>query len=579
MRKHYFRKIFLLYFLVLILSVIFVELYVTKVVRTNYIDELRSSLAVQAGLVSEHISLEAPGGLDDYCRQVKKRTGSRITILDVDGMVLGDSDNDSSMMDNHLKRSEIRKSLRSETGWAIRYSDTLKYDFLYVARKIVRSGSAIGFIRLAVPLKDVNRNINTLRLQINLVVILLILLSGTIIIWQTERIRKFVLRIVDYAGALSHGLFRKKLHIEGAGEFSELAESLNNMALELEDTIEKRDSETNRLSVILKNIPDALLLINMNDVIELSNNTAKELFGSPELDGRPYIEVVRSPDFLDLIEKVKQDRMTGSADLVVDFPEERHLSVSVSPLSYRIGELAGVVAIFHDTTQMRKLEQMRKDFVANVSHEIKTPVTAIQGFAETLLDGAMHDTENAGKFLETIKTHSERLNRLVEDLLTISRIELGVIKIDKSRLDLPDVIDNISGALVVQAAKKGLDIRKSFGAGDNTADADRHRVEQVLLNLLDNAIKFTEEGEIETGTAREGARDYFYVRDTGSGIPEKYLSRVGERFFRVDPSRSRELGGTGLGLAIVKHIVIAHGWEMKIESVVGKGTTVKVFYQ
>ena len=228
---------------------------------------------------------------------------------------------------------------------------------------------------------------------------------------------------------------------------------------------------------------------------------------------------------------------------------------------------------------MRKLERMRKDFVANVSHEIKTPVTAIQGFAETLLDGALYDTENAGKFLNTIKSHSERLNRLVEDLLTLSRIELGVIKIHKITQSLPDIIESVAGTMIVQAAIKNITIIKSFDARDTMINADRDRVEQILLNLLDNAIKFTESGEIEAGTAEEEGRRYFYVRDNGPGIPEKDLSRVGERFFRVDPSRSRELGGTGLGLAIVKHIVMAHGWEMKIESEVGKWTTVKIFYQ
>jgi two-component system phosphate regulon sensor histidine kinase PhoR len=298
-----------------------------------------------------------------------------------------------------------------------------------------------------------------------------------ILFWQTERIRKYVSRISDYAGALSHGLFRKRLYLEGAGEFTELADSLNNMATELESTIQERDEKTNRLSVILRSIPDALLLINTRDIIELSNTAAKELFGDSLLDGRSYIEIVRSPNFSELINTVKQERLPGSVDIVIDFPEERYLTVRVSPLSYKVGEIAEFVAIFHDTTQMRKLEKMRKDFVANVSHELKTPLTSIKGFAETLLDGALSDREHAEQFLRTITSHSDRLNRLVEDLLTLSKIELGVIKINKT------------------------------------------------------------------------------------------------------PPRSRELGGTGLGLAIVKHIVIAHGWQMKVESKVGQGTIVKIFYQ
>jgi len=579
MKKHFFKRIFVLYFLGLLALIIFLELYATNVVRKNYIDELKNSLSIQATLIAENIKFKGKTDFDSLCRDIKKKTGTRVTLIAQDGKVVGDSDNDSAVMENHAGRPEVQQANISGTGYSTRYSETLQYDLLYVANKITANNTSKGFIRLALPLTEINKSINALRVKINFVVIVLLLMSGAILAWQANEIRKYVSMITGYAGALSRGLFRKRLYIEGAGEFTDLAESLNEMAVELESAMRERDEETNRLSVILKSIPDALLLINTGDIIELSNNAANDLFGNVRLEGRPYVEIVRSPDFSALISMVKQDRAAGSVDLVIDFPEERHFFVRVSPLSYNVGELSGFVAIFHDTTHTMKLERMRKDFVANVSHEIKTPITAIKGFAETLLDGALDDRENAEKFLHTITSHSDRLNRLVEDLLTLSRIELGVIKINKSTFSLNDVIDNAAGTLVVQAAKKDLEIRKSFYKADNMINADRDRVEQILINLLDNAIKFTDTGVIETGTAQDGELRYFYVRDTGSGIPEKYLSRVGERFFRVDPSRSRELGGTGLGLAIVKHIVIAHGWEMKIESKMGKGTVVKIFYQ
>jgi two-component system phosphate regulon sensor histidine kinase PhoR len=251
--------------------------------------------------------------------------------------------------------------------------------------------------------------------------------------------------------------------------------------------------------------------------------------------------------------------------------------VRLSPLFYKVGEFSGTVAIFHDITDFRKLEQMRTDFVANVSHEIKTPITAIKGFAETLLDGALHDTSNAEKFLETIKTHSERLNRLVEDLLTLSRIELGVININKTKVNIVEIINNVTQMMLVSIAEKDIEIKTSVKEGKPIITADRDRIEQILVNLLDNAIKFSESGKIEIGISDDNGRTYIYVSDTGIGIPQQFVSRIGERFFRVDASRSRELGGTGLGLAIVKHLVMAHGWEMKIESKVQIGTTVKIF--
>jgi two-component system phosphate regulon sensor histidine kinase PhoR len=481
-------------------------------------------------------------------------------------------------MDNHVDRPEIQQALMSETGWSERFSDTLRYDLLYVARAVMQDERPTGIIRLAVPLIEVNRSVNRLRLKIDVIVILLFLVSGGFIIWQTNRIRKYVNRIKDYAGALRLGLFGKKLYLQNAGEFTELANDLNEMSSELEGSIKKGEEETKRLNVILRSIPDALLLIQTNGNIELSNNAARDLFGDSRLDGRHFIEVVRSSDFSALIEKVKQERLSGSAELSVDIPDEKHLAVRVSPLFYKAGEMAGIVAIFHDMTHVKKLEQMRKDFVANVSHEIKTPITAIGGFAETLLDGAMYDRDNAEKFLSTIRSHSERLNRLVEDLLMISRIELGVIKIHKTQVNITDIIDSTLETFAVFAAQKDIALKKSVREEHVYIYADRDRLEQVLLNLMDNAVKFTEKGEIEIGTAHDGERNYFFVKDTGIGIPGKYLSRIGERFFRVDPSRSRELGGTGLGLAIVKHLVKAHGWMMRVESETGRGTVVRIFY-
>jgi two-component system phosphate regulon sensor histidine kinase PhoR len=578
MKGRIFRRVFILYIVILILSVSFINLYLTRVLRSSYIDSLKESLAVQTAIAADITPFTSKADYASFCREMKKKTTARVTIIDTRGTVLGDSDLDASTMENHADRPEIQQALGLPTGDAIRLSDTLKYELLYTARKIEHKGRHKGFIRLAVPLTRINASINSLLLKINLAVILIFLAFGIVLIWQTERIRKFVMQISGYAGALTHGLFKRKLYLENAGEFTELAHSLNNMASELEENIKTINEETKRLSVILKSIPDALLLINVQGVIELSNNAATELFTHSQLDGRPFLEVVRSPGFLALIDHVKQDRASGSTEITIDMPEVKFLTVRVSPLYYQVGELAGFVAIFHDTTQMKKLEQMRKDFVANVSHEIKTPVTAIQGFAETLLDGALYDRENAEKFLGTIKAHSLRLSRLVEDLLTISKLELGVIMIHKADFNIDDIIEEVIQTTLLQAAEKDIVVKKSLQTGEMLISGDRERVEQILLNLADNAIKFTEKGEIEIGISQDKGRNFLFVKDTGIGVPSKYLSRLGERFFRVDPSRSRELGGTGLGLAIVKHLVKALDWKMKIESKEGTGTVVKVYY-
>ncbi len=220
---------------------------------------------------------------------------------------------------------------------------------------------------------------------------------------------------------------------------------------------------------------------------------------------------------------------------------------------------------------------MRKDFVANVSHEIKTPITAIKGFADTLLEGALDDKENAVKFLHTIKSNSERINSLVDDLMTISKIELGVIKVQKSVIDAEDVFENVLTILKGRADEKNLYLKTTIKPEFRKLSADKERLIQILTNLVDNAIKFTESGGVTIGIGEEDSKPFLFVEDTGIGITVKHLPRLGERFYRVDPARSRKMGGTGLGLAIVKHLVKAHGWNMQIESVSGKGTKVKIF--
>jgi two-component system phosphate regulon sensor histidine kinase PhoR len=293
--------------------------------------------------------------------------------------------------------------------------------------------------------------------------------------------------------------------------------------------------------------------------------------------GKQFIDVVRNHEFSDLVDEVKKTLTPGMTNFRIDFAEEKYLSVRVSPLFYKERELSGYVAVFHDITQIEKLEQVRKDFVANVSHELKTPITAIKGFADTLLEGAVDDKENALKFIQTIKANSERINSLVDDLMTISKIELGVIKVEKSLIDVTAVFETITELFQDIATEKNLFLQTSPEPDLLQINADKNRLIQILTNLVDNAIKFTEKGGVTFGTEKDDDRAVIFVKDTGMGVPAKHLPRLGERFFRVDPARSRKMGGTGLGLAIVKHLVRAHGWNMQIGSVHGRGTKVSIF--
>ena len=572
-----FRRIFILYTLILFLAIVVIELFITDTVRESYIKDLHNNLTVQARLISDSISFKTPSPLDDLCKQFKETTGARVTIIAPDGRVLGDSETDSTRMDNHAHRQEIQQAALDGAGMSVRFSDTLKYDFLYVAIKVAREAGPEGFIRLSMPLKNVDAAINLLRVKIILVVTLILLATGVVSLWQIERIRRLTQQIRDFSKALARGEVGKKLFLERAGEFDEIAESLNAMSGELKNSIATHEEEQHRLNTVLRNIPDALFIIDANNTVRLSSLAARKLFGDTALQGRPFIEVVRNSEFLSLMEEVRKQRKTGVAEVKLDSPLEQYCVVQVSPLFYSERELSGFVAIFHDITQLKRLEETRKDFVANISHELKTPITAITGFAETLLEGALNDREHAVTFLRTIKANSERINSLIDDLMTISRIELGVIKVEKSPVDLQEVADHVLILLRNKAAEKNLTIQAQILPMPRTVAADRDRLIQILTNLVDNAIKFTEQGEVKFGMAEENGTAYLFVEDTGIGIPQKHLSRIGERFYRVDPGRSRSMGGTGLGLAIVKHLVKAHGWDMQIESTPGKGTNVRIF--
>jgi two-component system, OmpR family, phosphate regulon sensor histidine kinase PhoR len=578
MKKSVFRRVFVLYAVVLVLAVFFIEIYLTAAVRKHYEADLGRDLLVRINLMSDSIPFDE-ADIDALCKSMKERMGNtRITVVMPDGKVIGDSDTESALMENHARRPEIRQALIAGSGSSVRFSHTLNYDFLYVAKKIVRNGTFAGFVRLAIPLKEIDEAVSRFRIKMILVVVMVLLATWLFSVWQTEHLRRLCGQLTDFSRSLARGEIDKRLHLEEAGEFDEIAGNLNTMSAHLQGTIADSEEEKKRLNVILESIPDALLIIDSKGSIQLSSTSTREFFGESALAGRQYLEVVRNREFSDAMDEVRRDLLPVTAEIRIDDPDERYFVVRISPLFYREGELSGFIAIFHDITEREKLEQVRKDFVANVSHEIKTPITAIQGFAETLLEGALDERENALKFLGTIKSNSERINSLVDDLMTISKIELGVIRVEKSEADVGEIIENVLTLLKDRASEKGLFLKTSVRDDVRRISADRNRLTQILTNLVDNAIKFTEKGGVTVGTDKgEGGRAFLFVEDTGIGVQRKHLARLGERFYRVDPARSRKLGGTGLGLAIVKHLVRAHGWDMQIESVQGKGTKVKIF--
>lgn len=584
MKPLLFRRILISYLLITPLLLLSLELYLSSSIKDNYISNLRASLMTQALLIADQIPSSFTHSLDDFCKSVKEKSGARVTIIDSSGAVLGDSDEPSEKMENHLDRPEIQDAAVSDAGSSIRYSKTLRKDLYYLAISI-KSEPDKRFLRLSMPLYDVQKAMNTIRIRIiiaSLAVTFIVILFGLI---QTRRVTKSIEDITDFSKKVAAGNFKKRLFLKEKDELGELGRNISNMAQELSARLIQTEEEKNKVEAILRNMSDGLILTDTKGTILLINEAVRNLFSiQSDITGKTLTEALRNADLMELIESVVEKKEKVSREIEITRPGYLYILATATPFysPKPENELSGVVLLFHDITRLRKLEEIRKDFVANVSHEIKTPITAIKGFAETLIEGAINDRDNALKFLGTIRNHSERLNSLVNDLLTLSSIELGDILVTKKTFNLNEIIDTVFATLQEKAQVKGLYLRKEAAPEIMEINADRDRLIQILINLVDNGIKFTDTGGITIKAKSEKLqvegeeKDFIAisVADTGAGIPKKHLPRIGERFYRVDSARSRELGGTGLGLAIVKHLVKAHGWEMKIESTEGQGTTV-----
>ncbi len=391
------------------------------------------------------------------------------------------------------------------------------------------------------------------------------------------RVRMSVNAISNLLQDISSGNLNARLFTNSSGKLDTIARDIIAIVEKTSLRLGYAEAEMQRMEAILRGMSDGVLITDSHDMVILANRTFKKLLSVTEnIEGKQIMDVVRNVQIIDIVRKALESWEIISDEIAVTRGNREIFLIATAVPIYSEDSVRGIVLTLHDITRLRQLEEVRKDFVANVSHEIKTPITAIKGFAETLLDGALDDKDNASRFLIMIKNHSERLNSLVDDLLALSGIELGDVKISKTEISLEQVIDTVFMTLKDKADKKGLYLRKELPQNSQVFAADKDKLIQIIINLVDNGIKFTENGGVTVGVDETGGRVALFVQDTGIGIPPKYLNRLGERFYRVDSARSRELGGTGLGLAIVKHLVGAHGWSMRIESVYGKGTRVNV---
>lgn len=582
------NKVFFSYLAVALLLVFGFYFSSNTLIRDFHISTLSGRMEQEAHLLGRVLPFGVEGGeLDTICRQLAGELGSRITVIALDGRVLGDSAEASVKMENHRGRPEIIDAIKSGTGSAQRYSTTVGYDMLYRAF-YQRDEKQERIVRVAMPLKDFDGVLRGMRRSLIAGLVFASVAGLLLAWWFSMYLSERVQRLVEFSGKLAVGDFPQDFFPgHERDEIGLLERHLNDMSHRIHDNLVEITGEKEKADSILRCMIEGVVVLDPKGNVLVINERAIEMFHVPagrNVQGASVLELSRHPDIRAILNEVlKFDFTSNTYRKEIELEDGTWFSVNAAPLRTALRMTLGSILVFHDVSEIKRLETVRTDFVANVSHELRTPLTAIQGYVETLIHNPPAETEVQHQFLEIIERHAERLGRLTEDLLTLSDLESGKVQLSPRRIDTRALISQVLEIFWERAAKRGVSLSQDIAENCGQINGDPDRLQQLLINLVDNAVKYTPSGGKVTIAASEiqSATDaprqiQVSVADTGAGIPEKDLPRLTERFYRVDKARSRDLGGTGLGLAIVKHIVQAHGGELKIASEINKGTTVTV---
>jgi len=532
--------------------------------------DLTRSLLIQARLGAREAALDAKA-LGAACE-------CRATVIAPDGEVLGDSSLDAEGLahaENHRARPEVAAALEGREASAVRRSATIGVHHLYAASPALSGGKVRAVVRLSLPLTEVARRVSLAR-RFVLWTTLAVFAAALILAWLLARAAGRPLEeMAAVANRLAAGEYGARVRGPlGGDERALLGETLNALAARVEETIGELSRDKGRLAAVLDQMAEGVVAVDAEGRVLLVNPALSRLLGiDPEqAKGRGHLESLRHHGLAELVGEVLRGGAPAARELRLFSPEELVFDAHAAPL-HQGGKAAGALVVLHDITRLRRLEQVRRDFVANVSHELRTPLSSIKGFAETLLDGALDDKEHRAGFVKTIEEQAVQLSKLVDDLLDLSSIESGHRPPTLAPTDLRALAADAARRFAPAAAERGVTLATP-ASSPVTALADAEQVRQVLANLIDNAIKYTDPGgRVEISVEAKGSEAIASVRDTGVGIPEGDQARVFERFYRVDKSRSREAGGTGLGLAIVKHLVEAQGGRVWVESRQPGGST------
>ena len=591
-RPRLFWRVFATYLVIVVLCTAAVGFYAVRAVRDFYVDHTERELQARAALVREQILpaiiADTPQELEALVQRLGESSGTRITLIAVDrpgaskGEVLADSDSDPLEMGSHATRPEVLAALQGRPGRAIRYSRTLQQEMMYVAVPVTEDGRLTTVVRTAVPLTRVNNALASLYGSIAVSAIVVAVIAAIIGLYVSRRISGQMRAIKIGAERLAAGDFAHKLSVPRVEEFASVAESINKMAAELDDKLRRLTHERNEREAVLASMVEGVLAVDIDERVIAVNAAAARLLDTDPVsaEGKTIQEVVRNPDLQHVVAQTLDGHRPVEADIVIRVgAEERNLQANGTLLhGDDDGDDVGAVVVLNDVTRLKRLEAVRRDFVANVSHELKTPVTSIKGFAETLEDGALDDPAAARRFVRIIAGQADRLNSIIEDLLALSTLEQSG---DSPLLQLEeaDLCDVVAVALEVcgpKAEAKNIELREDC-PGRLLARVSPPLLEQAVVNLIDNAVKYSADGSTVVVKLEErGDEVVVSVTDEGQGVAREHLPRLFERFYRVDKARSRDLGGTGLGLAIVKHVAQIHGGRVSVDSMIGCGSTFRI---
>jgi two-component system phosphate regulon sensor histidine kinase PhoR len=576
-------QIYPAFFTITLAVVIIAGWYFMSVLKSYQHADYLESLQARAALLMLQVESDLQQGdlaaIKQLTTRAGERTDTRVTIITPDGTVVGDSHEDPARMENHALRPEMEKALQGEEGVSQRYSRTLGKNMLYLALPVEgESGEILGVVRTAIAMDRVEERIAAVGQRLVSGGIGVLLLVALLCLAVSRRITRPIEEIRLEAQRYANGNLQRRLHVRGSSEICDLSRTLNKMAHQLNERIRTIDKQRSEQDAVLASMVEGVLAVDVDENILRINPAAARLFEADieEAQGRSVQEVVRRAELLQFIRTALESNTVLENDIVMfSGGKEMSLQVHGTPLLDQEGATIGVLIVFNDMTRLRRLERMRQDFVANVSHELKTPITAIKGFIETLLDGALDDRVEAERFLNIVERQVERLNVIIEDLMSLSRIEQseGQKRFELEPEYIAPVVNEVISSCSMLAGQSGISVKNTCSE-DLRAPMNAPLLEQALTNLVDNAIKYSRPGgEVSIDCYTENEFAVIAVSDTGCGIDEEHLPRLFERFYRVDKARSRKCGGSGLGLAIVKHIVQIHKGHVEVTSIPGQGST------